>query len=122
MQIRSEGKIKKQISALRQQHSQYRIDIVSLLDEGYTEIKSLNDVVIEKMKQLDLSTECNLKSSQNQDKELNESECKDVHISADPRPVSITKACICMFCFMMLLLEHETCLQELYRHKKIIIF
>ncbi|KAL8483864.1 hypothetical protein ACS0TY_026519 [Phlomoides rotata] len=54
--IRSQGKIKKQISALLQQHSQYRIDIVSLLDEGYSEIKSLNYVVIEKMRQLDLST------------------------------------------------------------------
>ncbi|KAL8541592.1 hypothetical protein ACS0TY_002747 [Phlomoides rotata] len=90
--IRSQGKIKKQISALLQHHSQYRIDIVSLLDEGYSEIKSLNDVVIEKMRQLDLSTECNFKASQNQDKELHESECKDVHISADSRPVSITKS------------------------------
>lgn len=93
VQIRSEGKIKKQIAALHQHHSQNRIDIASLLDEGYSEIKSLNDAVIEKMRQLDLITYCNLKSSENQDKELHESECKDVHISSDSRPVSITKAC-----------------------------
>lgn len=89
--ILSEKKIKKQISALLDIHSQYRSDIMKLLEEGNSELKSINDLIVEKMRQLELSTECNLKSSMIQEKELQESECIDVHISADSAPASTTK-------------------------------
>ncbi|PIM98046.1 hypothetical protein CDL12_29477 [Handroanthus impetiginosus] len=88
----SEGMIRKQISALHQQHSLYRIDISHLLDEGHSELKSITDVVVEKLKQLEQSRECNLGSSVIEDKELHESECKDVHVSADSDPAPITKS------------------------------
>ncbi|KAI3445882.1 hypothetical protein Pfo_002547 [Paulownia fortunei] len=90
--ILSEEKIKKQISALLHHHAQYRIDITNILAEGFSELKSINDVVVEKIRQLELSRECNLKSSLIEDKELHESECRDVHITADSGPASITKS------------------------------
>ena len=68
---------------------------MKLLEEGNSELKSINDLIVEKMRQLELSTECNLKSSMIQEKELQESECIDVHISADSAPASTTKACSC---------------------------
>ncbi|KAG8368490.1 hypothetical protein BUALT_Bualt15G0051100 [Buddleja alternifolia] len=83
--IRSDEKIKKQISALFHQHSQYRNNIVNLLDVGYSELKSINDAVVEKIRQLELSEEHNLKSSLIQKNELLESECRDVH-SNEPTP------------------------------------
>ncbi|KAK4437979.1 hypothetical protein Salat_0132000 [Sesamum alatum] len=89
--ILSEKKIKKRISTLLDIHSQYRIDIINLLEEGNSELKSINDLIVEKMRQLELSRECNLKSSVIQEKELQESECRDVHISADSAPASTTK-------------------------------
>ncbi|KAK6159204.1 hypothetical protein DH2020_006518 [Rehmannia glutinosa] len=98
--ILSEEKIKKQISALQHHHSQFRIDITNLLDEGYSELKSINDAVVEKIRQLELSRECNLESSVIQDEELHESECKDVHISADSSPASIIKACSLLCCVL----------------------
>ncbi|XP_057788131.1 uncharacterized protein LOC131005262 isoform X2 [Salvia miltiorrhiza] len=89
--ILSKEKNKKRILALSHRHSQYRNGIKSLLDEGYLELKSMSDLVVEKIKQLELSRECNLRSSQIQEKEFDESECRDVHVSADSSPVTITK-------------------------------
>lgn len=86
-----EGKIKMQMSELLHDHSQCRSDVMNLLDEGYSEIKSINDLVIEKMRQLEQSSESNLKSSPIKDKELRESECRDVHMSTDSSSASITK-------------------------------
>ncbi|KAH6789912.1 myosin heavy chain-like protein [Perilla frutescens var. frutescens] len=90
--ILSKEKTKKQISALSHHHSQYRSGIKSLLDEGYSELKSISDLVVEKIKELEQSRECNLKSSQIQEREFDESECRDVHVSADSSPVTITKS------------------------------
>ncbi|GFP88640.1 hypothetical protein PHJA_001007700 [Phtheirospermum japonicum] len=84
--------IKERISALQHNHSQYKIDITTLLDEGYSELKSINDEVLEKMRQLETSRESNSETPVTQDEELRESECKDVHISADSGSASITKA------------------------------
>ncbi|XP_051147108.1 uncharacterized protein LOC127262461 [Andrographis paniculata] len=89
--ILTEEKIKGQIAALLQQHSQYRTDIVNLLGEGSSELKSINDSIIEKIRQFELSSESNIKSSQIQDKELPESECRDVHVSADSGQISISE-------------------------------
>lgn len=84
------------MSALLHQHSQYRVDITNLLHEGYSELRSTTDLVVEKIKELELSREeCHLRSSPVQDKEFNESECRDVHVSTDSDPASITKACSC---------------------------
>ncbi|KAL3814320.1 hypothetical protein ACJIZ3_015588 [Penstemon smallii] len=68
--ILSEEKVKKQISALLHYHSQYRMDIMNLLDEGNSELKSIVDVIVGKIRQLELSREHDLKSSLTQDNEL----------------------------------------------------
>ncbi|KAL2460332.1 myosin heavy chain-related [Abeliophyllum distichum] len=75
--ILSEKKIKKEISALLYYHSQCRINITNLLDEGYSELKSIIDVVEEKIRQLEMSAEQNLKSSLPEDVKLEESELRD---------------------------------------------
>ncbi|KAL0384308.1 UNVERIFIED_CONTAM: Telomere repeat-binding factor 1 [Sesamum radiatum] len=72
-----ETHLKKKVSDLEKK--KYRIDIINLLEEGNSELKSINDLIVEKMRQLELSRECNLKSSLIQEKELQESECRDVH-------------------------------------------
>ncbi|XP_042062305.1 centrosomal protein of 128 kDa-like isoform X2 [Salvia splendens] len=89
--IHSKEKNKKWISALSHHHSQYRSGIKSLLDEGYLELKSISDLVVEKIKQLETSRESDLRSSQLQEREFDESECRDVHVSADSSPVAITE-------------------------------
>ncbi|XP_042061512.1 ribosome-binding protein 1-like isoform X1 [Salvia splendens] len=89
--IHSKEKNKKWISALSHHHSQFRNGIKSLLDEGYSELKSISDLVIEKIKQLETSRECDLRSSQLQEREFDKSECRDVHVSADSSPVAITE-------------------------------
>ncbi|KAL3626684.1 hypothetical protein CASFOL_029427 [Castilleja foliolosa] len=45
--------IKERILALQHNHSQYKINITDLLGERYSELKSLNDAVLEKMRQLE---------------------------------------------------------------------
>ena len=59
------------------------------------ELKSISDLVVEKIKQLETSRECDLRSSQLQEREFDVSECRDVHVSADSSPVAITEACSC---------------------------
>lgn len=88
--ILSEKKIKKEISALHYYHSQFRNNITNLLDEGYSEIKSIIDVVEEKIRQLEMSEERNFKSSLQEDVKLQESKLRD-DTNTDSGPNSITK-------------------------------
>lgn len=88
--ILSEKKIKKEISALHYYHSQFRNNITNLLDEGYSEIKSIIHVVEEKIRQLEMSEERNLKSSLLEDVKLQERELRD-DTNTDSGPNSITK-------------------------------
>ncbi|KAL2477381.1 myosin heavy chain-related [Forsythia ovata] len=88
--ILSEKKIKKEISALLYYHSQCRVNITNLLDEGYSELKSIIDVVEEKIRQLEMSGEQNLKTSLPEDVKLQESELRD-DTNTDSGPDSITK-------------------------------
>ncbi|CAA0814238.1 myosin heavy chain-related [Striga hermonthica] len=84
--------IKEQLSALKHHHSQYKNDINDLLDGGYSELKSLHELVVEKMSHFVLSQEqSNLEASLTQDEELHESECKDVHVNADSSSGLTTK-------------------------------
>ncbi|XP_022896872.1 myosin heavy chain, cardiac muscle isoform isoform X1 [Olea europaea var. sylvestris] len=88
--ILSEKKIKKEISALHYYHSQCRNNITNLLDEGYSEIKSIIDVVEEKTRQREMSEEQNLKSSPLEDVKLQENELRDDTITGSGQD-SITK-------------------------------
>ncbi|KAF3435566.1 hypothetical protein FNV43_RR22655 [Rhamnella rubrinervis] len=80
--ILADEMIKKEIVGLRDYHSQHKVDIVSLLGEGKTLIKSVIDVIDEKIRQFDVRQAQNLGPSL---KEVNqdEYECRDVHINTD---------------------------------------
>nr|GMC85499.1 myosin heavy chain, cardiac muscle isoform isoform X1 [Ipomoea batatas] len=80
--ILSEEKIMAEISMLRDFHSQHRINITKLLDEGFSELKSDLRMVEEKFRQLDMSSRGNDLISPQVD-DVKESECRDVHINTE---------------------------------------
>ncbi|XP_070027393.1 uncharacterized protein [Nicotiana sylvestris] len=80
--IRSEEKLRAQISTFHHCHSQHRLDITSLLDEGFSHIKSARNMVEEKLKGCSMS-ERDLNSSQVDDLKFNELEFQDVRINND---------------------------------------
>ncbi|XP_073026999.1 uncharacterized protein [Primulina eburnea] len=88
----SEEKMRKQMSALICFYSQYKISITNLLDEWRMELKSISDMVVEKVREFELSGEQNLKSSPIEDVKLTGSECRDVHINTDSDGTSSTKS------------------------------
>ncbi|KAH0767167.1 hypothetical protein KY290_003070 [Solanum tuberosum] len=80
--ILSEEKLRAQISAFRHYHSQHKINITSLLDEGFSHIKSAVNMVEEKLKDCSMS-ERDINSSQVDNLKLNELERQDVWINND---------------------------------------
>ncbi|CAN4112088.1 unnamed protein product [Withania somnifera] len=80
--ILSEEKLRAQITAFQQYHSQHRLNIASLLDEGFSHIKSAMNVVEEKLKDCGMR-ERDLSSSQVNDLKFDELECQDVRIIKD---------------------------------------
>ncbi|XP_016476116.1 uncharacterized protein LOC107797717 isoform X1 [Nicotiana tabacum] len=80
--ILSEEKLRAQISTFHHYHSQHRLDITSLLDEGFSHIKSAMNMVEEKLKGCSMS-ERDLNSSQVDDLKFNELEFQDVRINND---------------------------------------
>ncbi|EPS73785.1 hypothetical protein M569_00972, partial [Genlisea aurea] len=88
--IVSVEKIRNHVSGLVEQHSHYRADIKNLLDQWYAELKSINDLIVEKMFRPEPTRASSSPSSPIQEKEVNESECKDVHVSGDSSLDSLT--------------------------------
>lgn len=97
MQILSEEKLRAQISAFRHYHSQHRLNITSLLDEGFSHIKSAMNMVEEKLKDCGTS-EREIHSSQVNDLKFNELECQDVQINNDDGSDLIFKVISSYFC------------------------
>ncbi|VFQ78261.1 unnamed protein product [Cuscuta campestris] len=87
--VHVENKIMAGMSMLRDFHSQFRISITSMLDEGFLQIRSELHAVEEKFRQLDLNVESDITSQQVDD--LNETECRDVHINTESNAESNTK-------------------------------
>ncbi|KAI3702320.1 hypothetical protein L6452_28054 [Arctium lappa] len=85
-----EEKMKKDISGLRSFHSQHRLDIVNLLEEESSQFKSVVNAINEKMRQLCMNGELDHLLPQ-RDMTLQESDCRDVHISPDAGSDAITK-------------------------------
>ncbi|KAH0733446.1 hypothetical protein KY289_004634 [Solanum tuberosum] len=80
--ILSEEKLRAQISAFRHYHSQHKINITSLLDEGFSHIKSAVNMGEEKLKDCSMS-ERDINSSQVDNLKLNELERQNVRINND---------------------------------------
>ncbi|XP_037494125.1 COP1-interactive protein 1 isoform X2 [Jatropha curcas] len=77
--------IMNEIAGLRHYYSQHRVHIMDLLNEGKLDIKSTINKIEEKIEQIDVSRERNLGPS-HRIVDLDENECRDVHISNDIDP------------------------------------
>ncbi|KAL6211812.1 hypothetical protein ACLB2K_017035 [Fragaria x ananassa] len=86
--ISTAGMIKKEVAELHRDHSQHRVDIVNLLNEESSCIKSIIDVVEIKFRQIDASRLEKLDPPLG-DVKQDESECQDVHdiTGSDPQVV-----------------------------------
>ncbi|KAM5549662.1 hypothetical protein ABKV19_000874 [Rosa sericea] len=80
--IRSDGMIKKEMAELRHYHSQHKVHIMSLLNEGNSCIKAIIDAVEKKCRQIDASRLQKLEPPLG-DVKQDESECQDVHEITD---------------------------------------
>ncbi|TXG64089.1 hypothetical protein EZV62_011083 [Acer yangbiense] len=80
----------KGIEELRHCHSQHRSHIGNLLDEERSHIKSIVDVIEEKIQQFDGSRKQSTGTCQRVEK-LDEFECRDVHISTDANTSLVLK-------------------------------
>ncbi|KAG9135094.1 hypothetical protein Leryth_011593 [Lithospermum erythrorhizon] len=78
-----EERIMKGISILHCFHSQTRTNIMNLLHEEYSFMKSTVDKVEESIKLLQIGKSHKLVSPQSENLELSQTECRDVHISSD---------------------------------------
>ncbi|XP_044489155.1 ciliary rootlet coiled-coil protein 2-like [Mangifera indica] len=78
------------IVELRHFHSQLRVDVTNLLDEGKSHIKSMADVIQETMQQFDVGRGQNIGTDLRNEK-LEEYECRDVHISTDANTSLVSK-------------------------------
>ncbi|XP_028181279.1 TATA element modulatory factor isoform X2 [Glycine soja] len=88
-QISMDKVIENSIADLKHNHSKCRDEIMNLLGDGESSIKSIINAIDEKVWSFDLSTVPNL--TPQRDAEPEESECADLHISPQAKPVSESK-------------------------------
>jgi hypothetical protein len=92
MQIRTHKMIKSGIAGLHQYHSQHRVHVMNLLDEGKSHMNSIVDAIDEKIRQFEVSRVQSLRPPQGDDK-LEENECRDVHMATDAGFNLLSKVC-----------------------------
>ncbi|KAE8008127.1 hypothetical protein FH972_004667 [Carpinus fangiana] len=80
--IRTHKMIKSGIAGLHQYHSQHRVHVMNLLDEGKSHMNSIVDAIEEKIRRFEVSRVQSLRPPQGDDK-LEENECRDVHMATD---------------------------------------
>ncbi|KAJ0078164.1 hypothetical protein Patl1_37372 [Pistacia atlantica] len=78
------------IVELRHFHSQHKVDIMNLLDEGRSHIISISDMIQENIQQFDVGRGQNTGTNQ-RDENLDAYECHDVHISTDANTSLVSK-------------------------------
>ncbi|KAJ1381622.1 putative myosin-2 heavy chain isoform X1 [Sesbania bispinosa] len=88
-QIFMDKVIESGIADLKHYHSKCRDHIMNLLSDGQSNIKSTINVIDEKVRRFDQGTVSNL--APQSDTELEEHECRDVHISPQAKPLSESK-------------------------------
>jgi len=86
--------IRSGIAGLHQYHSQHRVHVMNLLDEGKSHMKSIVDVMEEKIRQFEESRVRSLRPPQG-DEKLEEYECRDVHMAIDAGSHLLSKVCDC---------------------------
>nr|XP_043628198.1 paramyosin isoform X2 [Erigeron canadensis] len=88
--ISMKERMKRDILGLRGFHSQYRLEVVNLLEEESCLLKSAIDDIKENLKKFSINEE-HSHSSPQRDMTLQENDCRDVHISPDTGLDTITK-------------------------------
>ncbi|KAJ1388353.1 hypothetical protein SESBI_39180 [Sesbania bispinosa] len=88
-QIFMDKVIESGIADLKHYHSKCRDHIMNLLSDGQSNIKSTINVIDEKVRRFDQGTVSTL--APQSDTELEEHECRDVHISPQAKPLSESK-------------------------------
>lgn len=86
LQISMDKLVQNGIADLKSYHSECRDEIMNLLGDGESIIKSITNVIDEKIRSFDLSTVPNL--TLQRDAELEESEGVGIHISPQAKPIS----------------------------------
>lgn len=107
MQILAVEIMKDGVAGLCHYHSQHRVDILNLLDDGKSYIKSVTNMIEEKIGHFDESREQYLVRSL---REVNqeEKECGDLHLSTDVHYDLPSQVCSCGFlCPFSLLYSKE---------------
>lgn len=97
LQILSDEIIRNGLSTLRWLHSQHRSEVVNLLEEEKTQIKSLFDEASKKIKQLHIGRMRNFEALKG-DSMCDDIECRDVHITNDVSPSVVAKVCFYCSC------------------------
>lgn len=97
LQILSDEMIRNGLSTLRWLHSQHRSEVVNLLEEETTQIKSLFDEANEKIKQLHIGRMHNFETLKG-DSMCDDIECRDVHITNDVSLSVVAKVCFYRSC------------------------
>lgn len=92
MQILLDKMVVNGIAGLHHYHSQHRVHIMNLLGEERLHMKSIINMVEEKIRQFDVITEQTLGPSQ-RIINLDENECRDVHINTDADSALVSKVC-----------------------------
>lgn len=87
LQISVNKVIENDVADLKRYHSQYRDHIRDLLNDGESSIKSIVNAINEIIRRLDQSTVLVPRRAT----ELEDHECRDVHISSQAKPVMESK-------------------------------
>ncbi|XP_073220788.1 uncharacterized protein [Cicer arietinum] len=88
-QIKMNKVIENGVADLKHHHSEYRDHIMNLLSDGESTIKSIMNVIDERVKMFNQNIEPNLVPQR--DTELEENECRDAHICPQDKTVSKSK-------------------------------
>lgn len=89
LQIKMNKVIENGVADLKHHHSEYRDHIMNLLSDGESTIKSIMNVIDERVKMFNQNIEPNLVPQR--DTELEENECRDAHICPQDKTVSKSK-------------------------------
>ncbi|KAF2294396.1 hypothetical protein GH714_010269 [Hevea brasiliensis] len=89
-QIHLDKMIMNGVAELHHYHSENRVHVMNLLNEGRLHITSMVNVLEEKIGQIDVSREQNLGLS-HRVVNVDENECRDVHINNDVDPALVSK-------------------------------
>lgn len=85
--------IRKEVAGLRHYHSRHKVDIMNLLGDEMTHVKSVIGVIDENIRQFDVISSAQDLGSTPKEVNQDEYECRDVHINTDVGHDLLSKVC-----------------------------